>query len=82
MLAKPPSFQVGGFSFAQLEGRAARQESEMDGSIPVKKAQADVSKWRAQTRAVRGVRRRLDQLARAAADVVSDRAGRPRRGKA
>ena len=54
MLAKPPSFQVGGFSFAQLEGRAARQESEMDGSIPVKKAQADVSKWRAQTRAVRG----------------------------
>ena len=26
----------------------------MDGSIPVKKAQADVSKWRTQTRAVRG----------------------------
>jgi hypothetical protein len=30
---------------------------------------------------VRGVRRCFDELARAAADVVSDRAGRPRGGK-
>lgn len=39
----------------------------MDGSIPVKKAQADVSKWRPQTRAVRGgqVRSNFDETSEA-----------------
>jgi O-succinylhomoserine sulfhydrylase len=39
----------------------------MDGSIPVKKAQADVSKWRTQTRAVRGgqIRSNFDETSEA-----------------
>jgi O-succinylhomoserine sulfhydrylase len=39
----------------------------MDGSIPVKKAQADVSKWRPQTRAVRGgqIRSNFDETSEA-----------------
>jgi len=39
----------------------------MDGSIPVKKAQADISKWRTQTRAVRGgqIRSNFDETSEA-----------------
>ena len=39
----------------------------MDGSIPVKKAQADVSKWRTQTQAVRGgqIRSNFDETSEA-----------------